>query len=223
MKPIFPTEMINPEVLRPHPKNYRNHKQDQLDHLKKSIEEHGFYKNVVVSEDGFILAGHGVVKAALQMKLKQIPIHRIHLKADHPKAMKVVTGDNEIGNLAEVDDRLLSELLKGINEEKTLDLLGTGFDEKQLANLVYVTRDKGEIKDHNAAAEWVGLPSYDDEDPTLKEEVQLIVKFPDQKTRDEFCLERNIEVKMKKSNGKWITDYPFVGKDDSSSVKFEAE
>ncbi len=33
------------EGLKPHPRNYRTHPEDQLAHLVASIEEHGFYRN----------------------------------------------------------------------------------------------------------------------------------------------------------------------------------
>ena len=85
--------------LKPHPKNYRKHPEDQIEHLTESIGEHGFYRNVVISKDGVILAGHGVVEAAKKMGLKEIPVVRLGVKSDDPRAIKVLVGDNEIGHL----------------------------------------------------------------------------------------------------------------------------
>ena len=63
--------MTSVEDLTPHPQNYRDHPQDQIAHIVRSIEEHGFYRNVVVAKDNTILAGHGVVQAAQQLGMKK--------------------------------------------------------------------------------------------------------------------------------------------------------
>ena len=65
--------------LRPHPRNYREHPEDQLEHIKASIVENGFYRNVVAARDGTILAGHGVVLAATAMGLRKVPVIRLDL------------------------------------------------------------------------------------------------------------------------------------------------
>jgi len=89
--------------LKPHPVNYRKHPEDQLRHIERSVKEHGFYRNVVVARDGTILAGHGVVLAAKRLKRDKVPVIRLPLAADDLRALKVLTSDNEISRLAEVD------------------------------------------------------------------------------------------------------------------------
>lgn len=71
------TELVALSKLKPHPRNYRKHPADQLAHIKASIKQHGFYRNVVVAKDDTILAGHGVVQAAKEMKVKQVPVFRV--------------------------------------------------------------------------------------------------------------------------------------------------
>ena len=155
---IAKTGFIDPNKLKSHPRNYREHPDDQLEHIIKSIRENGFYRNVVVAREDTILAGHGVVKAAIKMKLDSVPFIRLDIDPNDPQALKVLTGDNEISNLVTVDDRELSELLKEI---KNIDgLLGTGFDEQQLANLLFITRPKSEIEGMDEASELAGLPEY---------------------------------------------------------------
>jgi hypothetical protein len=147
--------------LKPHPRNYRVHLDDQLAHIVESLKEYGFYRNVVVARDGTILAGHGVVEAARRMELRAIPVIRLDLDSDDPRALKVLTGDNEIARIADVDDRALTELLKEIKDKDEAGLLGTGYDEQMLAALVMVTRPASEIANFDAAKEWVGMPDFD--------------------------------------------------------------
>ena len=103
-------ETIEVGKLKPHPRNYKEHPEQQLEHIIKSIEEHGFYRNIVVAKDNTILAGHGVVQASKLMGKQKVPVIRLDIDSDSTQALKVLTSDNEIGNLAMVDDRQLSEV-----------------------------------------------------------------------------------------------------------------
>jgi hypothetical protein len=214
------TETVKISSLKPHPKNYRSHGQDQLAHIIQSIKQNGFYKNVVTSSDGTILAGHGAVEAAKQLKIDKIPIVRLNLKPDDKRALKILTGDNEIAKLGEVDDRKLSEILRDVASDSA-GLLGTGFDEKMLANLVFVTRHADEIKNFNAAAEWVGLPGYDIQDETLGKESIIVISFNKEEDRERFVKETGLKIRSKMGNRKWSTMWPFKERNDRKSVKFE--
>jgi len=169
------------DKLKPHPKNYRDHPEEQISHLAQSIKEHGVYRNVVTAKDGTILAGHGVVAAAKKLKLKQISVIQLDIEPDDPQAIKLLVGDNLVVGLSEDNDRELSELLKGLNEEN--NLLGSGFTEEMLANFAMITRDISEIKDYDAAAEWVGMPDYSESE---RESFRVIVHFETEETRTEF-------------------------------------
>jgi ParB-like chromosome segregation protein Spo0J len=50
--------------LRPHPKNPRVHPDSAIEKLERSIKEFGWTNPILVSADGYILAGHARLKAA---------------------------------------------------------------------------------------------------------------------------------------------------------------
>lgn len=218
IKHKFETVEIN--SLAPHPSNYRKHNPDQLKHIAKSIETHGLYRNVVVARDGTILAGHGVVQACRALGITEIPVARLDIASDDVRAMKLLTGDNEISRLGEIDDRLLSEILRDIS--LTDDLLGTGFDELQLANLVFVTRPESEIKDFNAAREWAGLPAYQESEEDPDGNPLLVIEFKNIDDRNKFVTEKKIKIGSTKGGRKWSTTWPYVERNDTSSVRFES-
>src|SRR5262249_52126942 len=104
--PIQPRiETVSVKLLKPHPRNYQAHPPDQLQHIVRSIEENGLYRNVVVAEDYTILAGHGLTQAWQMMGRDEIPVIRLAIAADSPPALKLLVGDNAISHLAEIDDR----------------------------------------------------------------------------------------------------------------------
>jgi len=210
----FVTVRENVDDLKPHPRNYQFHPDDQLDQIIASIKQHGFYRNIVVAEDNTILAGHGVVLAVKKMGKTRVPVIRLPIHPDDARALKVLTSDNEINNLAEVDDRMLTEMLKEIMAEDPNGLAGSGFNEQQLATLAMITRPASEIQDIDEAMEWIGLPEYIPED---RPNFQVLVSFRTEEARTEFANLLGITLSEK---GKQSTWYPQQERRDLDSVRW---
>lgn len=185
------SELVPVSLLKPHPRNYKKHPPEQIAHLIQSIDEHGFYRNIVAAKDYTILAGHGVVQAITQMGLygpKEVPVIRLDIEPDDPRALKIMLSDNEIGLGAEVDDRVLTEMLKDVQTVSTL--LGTGYDKQSLAARIFASRGAGEVADEDAAAQWAGLPEHDGKTGTVK----LVIDFESIEMRDKFVAEHQIKL-----------------------------
>lgn len=208
----FVPVMAKVDSLKAHPQNYQTHPEDQLKHIQRSIELHGYYRNVVVARDNTILAGHGVVEASKKMGKKFVPVVRLDLDPGEPRALKVMTSDNEISNMAVTDDRALTELLKEIMATDGLD--GTGFDPESLAAMAFVTRPESEILDKNEAAEWVGMPEYEAQSPSIK----LWMNFASAEDRADFLKRLGLDIPANAKSAWW----PPRGRDDVESIKFEA-
>jgi len=216
-KKLYQAIEMEVEDLTPHPRNYREHPEDQLAHIIKSIEEHGFYRNIVVANDNVILAGHGVVKASKRIGLKTVPVIKLDIDSNSSKALKVLAGDNELGRLAEVDDRELSKILKEIMEMDVEGLLGTGYDEMMLANLVMVTRPSNEIASIKEAAEWIGMPDYEPKENALR----INIQFRNAEDRQKFAEISGMNT-GKPDGLTWSYWWPHREKEDVSSVMYDA-
>src|SRR5574340_1855538 len=88
------------DFLRPHPRNYRRHPEHQLAILRESLRVHGQQKPVVLTPDGTILAGHGLVEAAKAEGWNEIAVHVYD--GLHPEAF--IAADNYSASLAEDDE-----------------------------------------------------------------------------------------------------------------------
>ena len=211
-------ETIKLSDLKEHPRNYKTHPEDQLQHIISSIEEHGFYRNIVIAKDNTILAGHGVFQACQLMNKEEVPVIRLNIDHDSTQALKVLTSDNEIQNLAKVDDRELSEILKDILDED-LDLTGTGFDQEQLSALIYTTRPSTEVADIDEAKEWVGMVDFE---PTGKD-IKVIIQFDNEEDKQEM-LNRICATHINKQIGNISTIwYPERKQEDLKSISFIAD
>lgn len=212
---VHEPELLPVASLRPHPRNYKDHPDAQLDHVVASMVANGVYKNVVCARDGTILAGHGVVLAAQKAGIELIRVVRLDLDPDEPAALKVLAGDNEVANLAVDDDRKLTELLREIAQSG--DLLGTGFDAQNLAALAMVTRPAAEIKNEEEAAHWVGMPQYGGLPKVSFRQFQ--VHFKCQADVDEFA--RRLELEVTESTD--VLWFPKRDKEDLASVVIEGD
>ena len=130
--------------LKPHPRNDGTHPPAELDHLKASITQHGIYRNVVLAQDGTLLAGHGVVEAARALGETHVPGYRLPYAPDDPAALALLVGDNHIARLREQDDAQLTALLVDLAAEDPLALLGTGYDAAALDALIAQQTGSGE-------------------------------------------------------------------------------
>lgn len=59
--------------LIPYEKNAKNHPEEQIEKLEKSIEAFGFLSPCLIDEAGNIIAGHGRVEAARRLGLEKVP------------------------------------------------------------------------------------------------------------------------------------------------------
>jgi hypothetical protein len=208
--------MVPIAQLKYHSKNYREHPDDQLLHIMESIKANGFYRNVVIARDRTILAGHGVVKASQRLGLTDVPVVRMNLDPNDPRAIKLLIGDNEIGKLGAIMDGQLNELLKDLGG----NLVGTGFDEAQVSALLQLTRPPDGLIPHGESEEWesMGLPGCDPGGSIT----QMMIQFRNDEDREKFVAQCNIEV-TKKGASVWSVWWPPQGEDGDVVKWVEAE
>lgn len=108
--------------VKPYAKNPRINDQ-AVAAVVESLKEFGFRQPIVVDKKGVIVCGHTRYKAALELKLKKVPVHvAVDLTPRQIQAYRIA--DNKTGEIAEWDKDLLKVELD--------DLRGSGWDLRQL-------------------------------------------------------------------------------------------
>jgi hypothetical protein len=108
--------------LKPHPENPNR---GDVNAVAESLEQFGQYRSVVANKDGTILAGHHVVQAAKNIKMKTLRVDVVD--ADEQEARRILLADNRIADLgAGADMEALLDVLQNLDHD---DLVGTGYDE----------------------------------------------------------------------------------------------
>lgn len=131
--------------LKEHPENPRIHPDSAIDKLQKSIEEFGFTNPVLVSKDGFILAGHARVKASKKAGLEEVPA--IILDLDGDMASLYLIADNRLQEETDWDMPVLKDLIERL-DTGALDLELSGFTNDEIEDLMsQFHMDDEEIRD----------------------------------------------------------------------------
>tara|TARA_B100000795_G_scaffold269841_1_gene260666 strand:- start:1417 stop:2037 length:621 start_codon:yes stop_codon:yes gene_type:complete len=142
-------EYKSTDQIIPYINNSRTHSNDQVTQVASSIKEFGFTNPLLLDEKNGIIAGHGRLQAAKQLKLKEVPtITLVGLTETQRKAY--IIADNKLALNAGWDDELLSLELASLKDED-FNLSFTGFDNEELELLL------GNIDE-------VGLPELADGD-----------------------------------------------------------
>ena len=119
--------------LKPHPKNPRVHPDSAIDKLVRSIKEFGWTNPILVSTDGYILAGHARLKAAEKAGIEEVPV--IYLPLEGAKAEAYLIADNRLQDETDWDYEKLKDLLQELDTGE-FDLELTGFDMDEIEDLM---------------------------------------------------------------------------------------
>lgn len=140
-----------PQTLVAHARNARRHSVKQINQLKASIKSFGFNAPVVVNPAGEILAGHGRVRAAIELNLAEIPTVTVsHLSAMEARAFMLA--DNRIGELSTWDEiQLADELQELSSADEAFEITDTGFELPRIDVLIE-DRHKPKAKEDTADA-----------------------------------------------------------------------
>lgn len=114
---------IDPKKLIPYENNPRINDQ-AVEAVKASIEEFGFKVPIVIDKDNVIVCGHTRQKAAIQLRMREVPcVVADDLTDEQIRAFRLA--DNKTAELAEWDFDLLNEEIQNIFE---IDMGEFGFD-----------------------------------------------------------------------------------------------
>jgi len=119
--------------IKPHPKNPRVHPDSAIDKLVRSIKEYGWTNPVLVSADGYVLAGHARLKAAEKAGIEEVPV--IYLPLEGEKAEAYLIADNRLQDETDWDYEKLIDLLQELDTGE-FDLELTGFDMDEIEELI---------------------------------------------------------------------------------------
>lgn len=121
------TEMVEVAIERlvPYERNAKQHPTDQIELLKRSIEEFGFLSPCLIDADNNIIAGHGRVEAAKALGMETVPCVYIEGLTDEQRRAYILA-DNRLTEMGGWDMETVSTELTQLSTEG-FDINLTGF------------------------------------------------------------------------------------------------
>ena len=122
-------ETVSIASIKPYANNAKLHPAEQIEQIKRSIEEFGFNDPIAVDETDTIIEGHGRYIALNELGYTEVPIIRLqHLTPEQKKAY--ILAHNKLTMNTGFDLEMLKEELKDIGD--LLDTTITGFNIEEL-------------------------------------------------------------------------------------------
>lgn len=137
--------------VTPYEGNARAHSEQQIKQIERSIMRWGFYNPIKVDQNGIIIAGHGRLKAAQNLGLKEVPVIAVHCETEADRRALTIV-DNSIAENATWDEQLLKIEAEFLREVEDFDLEDLALDPVFLDELLLSDGsedDQGEGEEEN--------------------------------------------------------------------------
>lgn len=115
------------------PRNTRRHTARNLKAIRDSLSQFGQRRPAVIREDGLVLAGNGMVAAAIELGWKEVAVTVVPADWTDEQARAYSIADNRAADLAEWDGERLLKELEALDGEALL--AAAGFDPDELDDL----------------------------------------------------------------------------------------
>lgn len=127
------TEVVEIKALAYDPNNARTHNTKNIQSLMRSLKKFKQQKPIVVDKNNVVIAGNGLLEAALKLGWKKIAVVRTSLTGNDAKAYAIA--DNRLQELSKFDNDIVAAQLKTLQEEDW-DIKDVGFTDEQLDKLL---------------------------------------------------------------------------------------
>lgn len=136
-------EYVSTDELVTYENNAKIHTGEQIEQIKKSIQEFGFNDPIAVWKDNVIIEGHGRLIAAKELQMESVPIIRLDELTDEQRKAYMLVHNKLTMNTGFDFEALESELdsLSNINMEE-FGFSSYNFDEDALNDLFTDAEEK---------------------------------------------------------------------------------
>lgn len=105
MAKVKDIEEVDIAKLKPYERNAKEHPQEQIDMIVKSIEEYGFINPILIDADYNVIAGHGRILASKKLGLTKVPCLYVEGLSDEQRRAYILADNKlfELGDWNEIE------------------------------------------------------------------------------------------------------------------------
>lgn len=127
MAKIDGVQEISIDLLKPYQNNAKIHGAEQVEAIKRSIQEFGFISPCLIDKDYNLIAGHGRIMAAKELGMSEVPCLFIEGLTEAQRKAYILA-DNRLGELGAWDYSVVDLELDALRD-MNFDISITGFDD----------------------------------------------------------------------------------------------
>lgn len=127
--------------------------------IRDSLKRRGQYKPIVVSADGYVLAGNHTWQAAQQLGWTDIWVTIVPIKHDTEEAAEIVVVDNRSSDLGEYDDIALALIIQKINDAENRAIGYQGAEIRELLEKLPDDNPPTQLNDPDQVPELEEVPA----------------------------------------------------------------
>ena len=126
MAKIDRVQEISIDLLKPYQNNAKIHGAEQVEAIKRSIQEFGFISPCLIDKDYNLIAGHGRIMAAKELGMLKVPCLFIEGLTEQQRKAYILA-DNRLTDMGGWDQELIDEELRALYDSG-FDISLTGFE-----------------------------------------------------------------------------------------------
>ena len=131
-------EYLPAEELKTYRNNAKVHTQEQIEQIKKSIQEFGMNDPIAIWKNNEIIEGHGRLRACIELGLNEIPVIRLDNLSDEQRKAYALVHNKLTMNTDFSIDLLNLEL----EEIESIDMSDFGFVLEDIESVINPTEEK---------------------------------------------------------------------------------
>lgn len=189
-KHLSAVELRKVDSLRNDPANLRDHPARSIEAIKGALVAFGQQKPIVITKDGVVVAGNGLLMAARELRWKKVACVVTDLEGS--EAIRYAIADNRTAETSEWDVSALSQWLQGAQREG-LKIDDLGWSPDELSPLLAAEWNAGNEPAGEAAHQSLEMVSIrvtqDQHDVIMRAVAELRNKENDQAIRTGRALE----------------------------------
>ena len=210
---IIGSDMVDPSILCPNPKNWRRHPKYQQETMTNVFNEIGWIQDIIVNKTtGNIIDGHMRAELAVKNKEKLVPVKYVELTEDEERRA-LITYD-PLASMAETNRDMLNTLIGDIRTQNQFDSLPESGIIETLDNVAVTQKLQ---KYDPVETEWVGMPEFKSEDKTGV--LSIIINFQSFEDVKQFANITELHI-TEKTKSAW---YPYRAPDVKIGIAYESD
>lgn len=216
-------EYVKTDTLKEYDRNAKIHTGEQIEQIKKSIEEFGMNDPIAVWKNNEIIEGHGRLIACTELGIEKVPIIRLDSLTDEQRRAYMIAHNKLTMNTGFDFSTLQSEL----ESLQSIDMTDFGFNEAELLEIAIddhdITGKKPIEQDYGNIYENIPVQDEEEEEEEQEEYKAELKRYQQNANDSQMVTKRIIIVYQNDEQERFIRAMLKLDNDETLNVVYNVK